>query len=48
MKELSAELKTDFKETKKSIDDTNKWIIGMAITTIIAIVAIAAAVWLDR
>ncbi len=39
------EMKQDFKDLKKSTDDTNKWIIGLAITTIAAIVAVAVSVW---
>lgn len=52
-KELKSEIKTDFselksefRELKKSTDDTNKWIIGLAITTIVAIVSVAVAVWI--
>ncbi|MHA7963511.1 hypothetical protein ACX93W_05140 [Paenibacillus sp. CAU 1782] len=39
------EMKQDFKDLKKSTDDTNKWIIALAITTILAIVAVAVSVW---
>lgn len=45
MKSEFKELRTDFKDLKSSTDSTNKWIIGLAITTIAAIVAIAAAIW---
>lgn len=52
-KEVRAEMKGDFNrlqdefgKLKESTDGTNKWIIGLALTTIIAIIAIAAAVWL--
>lgn len=41
------ELRAEFRDLKTSTDGTNKWIIGLAITTIIAIVAIAVAVWVQ-